>query len=381
MKIIKRYKLIYTVFILLIGMLAFSCFDTLECAYGEPTTDDSGVGTAIPDETNTPMPVNPPAPSGPTQQEPSNSSSANTGERVTTQSGTITNIDTRLSELGIACGNLVPAFMPDQYEYTVYVNKNSENKSCSTSAVAMDSANTTVSAEGPSEFESDDVQKKIIVEGNGGQKSEYIINIHVIKDTELLVDNVLYKISSPVNVKELPGNFKSADAKFKDEKIKVAKTEDGNLQLICFTNSTDDSDIKWYAIGDDGISLYQTEIREIDGEKYIVVFAGQEFMYGEHAGKIGYYIVDSQTGNIVFSILDNKKTEEAFDYHNMIMFVIIAVIIVIAFICISFALKRRQNSKKQASESKYFRPYIHIEENQKEIIGIADDMEEQEKEH
>ncbi len=380
MKSIKRYKFIYIVVILLIVLLAFISFDASKYAYGEPTTDDSGVGTAIPDEPNSPAPVNPSVPVVPTQKEPANLPSNNNGGDVENHSSTVVHVDTGLSELEIDCGKLVPEFTPEQYEYTVYVDKDSENKSCSTRAVAKDSANTTISAEGPSKFDNKDIQKKIIVEGNNGQKSEYIINVHVIKDTEMIVDNILYKISSTMNIKELPGIFKTVDAKFKNEKIKVAETQDGNLRLICFINSEDSNNTKWYALGNDGVSLYQTEIREIEGEKYIVIFAGQEFMYGRHEGKIGYYIADSQSGKITFSILDNKKTKEEFGYNNMIMFALIAILFIIICICVNLVLKNRRSSKKQESENKYFRPYMHIEEIQKEIIGLADDVEDNGKE-
>lgn len=114
----------------------------------------------------------------------------------TTSSTDQTSADTRLSELQINCGQLVPEFSPDQYNYTVYVEYDGEPIDCGTSAVGIDSS-VSIRAEGPTEITGEDAQKRVIAEAADGSYSEYVIDLHVVKDNELLIGNAQYVISEP----------------------------------------------------------------------------------------------------------------------------------------------------------------------------------------
>lgn len=137
-----------------------------------PTTGGSG------GDSNTPNPIKPPTPEITTP--------------VNRPQKTV--METRLSMLTMNCGNLVPEFSPDIYEYTVYVTKDQENKNCGTSAESVDQT-ADISAEGPLEFTDEDVVKTITVTATNGEQAQYTITVHIIRDTELLINNKVYTIS------------------------------------------------------------------------------------------------------------------------------------------------------------------------------------------
>ena len=362
----------------------------LSFAYGEPedgtiTEEPTDPGTQpetppveTPEEPETPS-VQPPdttAPQSPATANPSNNSNSGNSAASTTANAENA-VDTRLSELNIACGQLVPDFSPDQYSYTVYVNKNAENNSCGTTAAAMDPS-PVITAEGPLTFAEEDVQKKIIVEGTDGSVSEYVINVHVLKDTELYIDGSLYTISESIDVKDLPGSFKKTVVEFKGEKVTAARSSDGNLTLLCFVNSEDSDNMLWYLVGSDEKSIYPIQIIERDGEKYIVISQAQQLLYGNHDGKIGYYLIDPDTGEMILSINNslNGKTDETDFNSAYLIFALIGIIILCIIVFAFFSIKYKRIAKKEGPSNKYFRPYIRIDDEQTEIVGRAEEIDE-----
>ena len=69
--------------------------------------------------------------------ESTNSSTGN-GDGQTEETTPENAIDTRLWGLSISCGTFVPEFSSDIYEYTVYVTKDQEEKSCEIIAEPVD---------------------------------------------------------------------------------------------------------------------------------------------------------------------------------------------------------------------------------------------------
>ena len=102
--------------------------------------------------------------------------------------------DTRLAELSVRCGELVPEFSPDIYEYKVYVTEDQEIKSCMAAAEAMNYLSN-ISVEGATEFSDEDVERKITVTGISGEKSEYTIKFHIIRDSSFFFKHFNSRIS------------------------------------------------------------------------------------------------------------------------------------------------------------------------------------------
>lgn len=268
--------------------------------------------------------------------------------------------DTRLSELQINCGQLVPEFSPDQYNYTVYVEYDGEPIDCGTSAVGMDPS-VSIRAEGPTEITGGDAQKRVIAEAADGSHSEYVIDIHVVKDNELLIGNVLYVISEPKDIDSLPGEFREDEAKFASETVKVARSSDDNICLLYYVNTADENDVLWYILNEDTENTYRAVILEYDDQRYLNLSPGNDLVYGVHDGVLGYFIIDPATGEILFSLSgsvnpENTSTSSA---NNRIIIGAAAVIVFLTacctFICRKFYLRAKANEKQ---EKKYFRPYL-----------------------
>ncbi len=336
----------------------------------EPSTpgEDPGSGSGSqPSEPSTGTP-----PSGNTGGSSSGSASSGTGSAQggtsstsggTTSSTDQTSADTRLSELQINCGQLVPEFSPDQYNYTVYVEYDGEPIDCGTSAVGIDPS-VSIRAEGPTEITGEDAQKRVIAEAADGSYSEYVIDIHVVKDNELLIGNALYVISEPKDIDSLPGEFREDDAGFASEKIKVARSSDGRLSLICYVNADDPEDILWYMLDENSGTTYPAQIVELNGQQYIVISSGNEFVYGDNEGTAGYFLVDPQTGEIIFSLSEDGQAQSAGDSVNTIIIIaaIAAVILCIAFCIVVYRKYHINNAKISSAENKYFRPYLSPDE-------------------
>ena len=200
----------------------------------------------------------------------------------------------------------------------------------------------------------------------------------MLKDTELYIDGSLYTISESIDVKDLPGSFKKTVVEFKGEKVTAARSSDGNLTLLCFVNSEDSDNMLWYLVGSDEKSIYPIQIIERDGEKYIVISQAQQLLYGNHDGKIGYYLIDPDTGEMILSINNslNGKTDETDFNSAYLIFALIGIIILCIIVFAFFSIKYKRIAKKEGPSNKYFRPYIRIDDEQTEIVGRAEEIDE-----
>ena len=333
-----------------------------ELVYAAPITEEPQ-NPVQPQEPSVPQnpPAQPETPNVPTGNG-NGGSSQSTGRP---SSGTSV-VDTRLSRLEISCGELVPEFSPDVYSYTVYVSRDAQDKSCTASAEAVETS-AVISAEGPSEFVDENVRKTITVEGTDGSKSEYVIDVHVIKDTEVLVGNSLYTITEPKDLKTLPGKFEEFKTEFKGNKIKAAKSSDKNLVLLCFASVDNKDDILWYMLGSNKESIYPVQFKEIDGKNYISIASGGELTYGEE----GYSLFGS-SGELLFALSNDDKdgiTEDTILGNKYFSISLIVALIMCIILCMYLLAANRKIIKKKDNSTVYFRPYIHLKDNSDEIIG------------
>lgn len=331
-----------------------------ELAYAAPITEEPQ---------NPPQTEEPPQTEVPSQPQTPNTSpgSDNTGSIQNTGGSSDTRAaDTRLSKLEISCGELVPEFSPDIYSYTVYVSRTAQDKSCTASAEAMETSSV-ISAEGPSEFDSEDVRKTIKVEGNDGSKSEYVIDVHVLKDTEVFIENSLYAVTEPKTIDNLPGKFKVVKTEFKGNKIKAAKSSDSNLILLCFASVDNKDDILWYMLGSNKESIYPVQFKEIDGKNYISIASGGELAYGE-----GGYSLFGSSGELLFALSADNKNKSLGDsiLENKYFSISLAAALIICIImCVYLLAVNRKISNKKDSSAKYFRPYMYLKDGANEIVG------------
>lgn len=330
---------------------------------------DDQLGEAIPsnpDDEHT----NPPEPSTPAHSQAPNTSSSSGGNTTTPQRENDTaesnrRTDTRLSALSINCGSLVPEFSPDVYEYRVYVTKEQEIKNCGTSAEAMlDSAS--ITAEGPLEFSDKDIEKKITVTGTDGEKSEYVIKVHIVGNKEILSDGKLYKMTDIKELSLLPAGFEKKKVKISNEEIVAARSRDNNILLLQYYNELDENDIKWYRFDSKNESFYPIEIREINGEKYLILSSGKEFIYGNSNGKEGYYVYNQENDTMEFVLSEkNKRQEDVNDSKIKIAFYIaIAGSLFLLVLCGVLYNRLKKTKQQEKKEIKYFRPYLSLEEEQ-----------------
>ena len=290
---------------------------------------------------------------------------------VTTVSPEITQqeMDTRLSGLTINCGELIPAFSSDVYEYTVYVTKDQGNKNCGTTATSVDPA-ASISAEGPLEFTDKDITKKITVTGGNGEKSEYVINVHIIKETELLVDNKLYQQSKKPALKLLPDGFKKVNHNLGDEKLTLARSSGGTLLVAQFINEDDDEDYVWCIFDEEAAVFSITQVLEIDGKKYIVVSAEENMVYGIGKEGMGYYRYNEAEGTLELIEIEPEEQTEDKNFFGSTIFIILA--IALAGIAAGSAgylyFKKKKTSQKEEKSvgSRYFNPYISLKDEDEE---------------
>lgn len=328
----------------------------------QPVTPDEGTsGSGSDDQPSAPSTGT--SNSGSSSYVSSGSGAANSGMAVSSggnYTASQSSSDTRLSELQINCGQLVPEFSPDQYNYTVYVEYDGEPIGCGTSAVGMDPS-VSIRAEGPTEIIGEDAQKRVIAEAGDGSYSEYIIDIHVVKDNELLINNALYVISEPQDIDSLPGDYQKDEVEFASETVRVARSSDDNVCLLYYVNTADENDVLWYILNEDTEKTYQAVILEYDGQQYLSLSPGNDLVYGVHDGVLGYFIIDPATGEILFSLSGsaNPENTSALSANNWIIIGAAAVIVLLAacctFICRKFYLRAKANEKQ---EKKYFRPYL-----------------------
>ena len=246
----------------------------------------------------------------------------------------------------------------------MYVYKNADDKSIESTAEAINSEVTSIRAEGATEFSDKDVEKKIIVEGPNGESSEYLINVHIIKDTELLVENILYSLSRDFNVSALPGSFKKAEVDFKGQKVTAAQSSNSSLTLLYFFNE-ESSDALWYALDRNKGNIYPVQIKESEGEKYILISIDGACAYGEN----GFSLIDPETGEFLLTLTDGYdiESDESVLKSMYVIIVTLGVAITIVCICGFLWIKGKKGATPNEAQSKYFRPYIHLEDSQEDI--------------
>ncbi len=297
-----------------------------------------------------------------------NASSGTDSGRVAVSSTTSNKTtDTRLSSLTISCGELIPEFSPDTYEYVVYVSPDSEDKSCQTLVEAM-SENVDITAEGPREYGDESVEKRVIITADDGGKSEYVIDVHVVKDYELLIDGALYVPSDKIDTDSLPGDFNVEETEISGAVFPCAVSSDGNIRLVCLAKNDDEKDIRWYLLDDDNKIDARAKIEEIDGEKMLLLDYEGQMAYGEG----GFYLVNISDGEKFRILTDDSSgiAEKSHSFPNFIV-VVLAGIIIVLIITIAYILLKRKKAGKNSDKQqiKYFMPYLHIEEEEKDSDG------------
>lgn len=365
MKKNSRSLIVYLNIIIIFSIIVFSCV-AKNVAYAEP----GGVGEVIPGDSNTENPTNTTEPSSgdntgvnqssPQTTAPSNNQNSSVSNTAPNSSGAdVSAMDTRLSELSINCGTLIPEFSPDIYEYVVYVTKNQESKNCGTLATAIDSS-ATITADGPIEYNKEDVVKKITVTGSNGEKTEYVINVHIIQDTELVIENELYAITEKPDLELLPSGFILSDEKLNGQEIKAAKSSDGNLLLVEYLATSNES-YKWYRISLKNNKINPVDVKEIGGEKYVTVSSEGNLLYGNGLQGLGYYLYNTETGEIELFIGKNENGGENTNANDKI---IISGVLIIVCACVLFCAilykKSRRGKETKDEDNKYFRPYISL---------------------
>lgn len=293
--------------------------------------------------------------------EKSDKTRKNSASAGKTHSDSDSSADTRLSELHINCGELIPEFSPDQYEYKVYVEYDGEPINCGTTARAEDTS-LKIRAEGPLETDGEDVQKRIFAEAENGDYSEYVIDVHIVKEGELLIDGYLYTISEPKDIDSLPGDFEAGEAELDSELVKVAKNGDGSLKLLCYVNADDEKDVLWYILKENTGELSAAKIIEFDdGAHYLSLSSGNDLVYGTYEDTTGYFLIEPKTGEVLLSLNGERETSEAKALRGNIAIIIAAAVAVVICVIFCLATRRKYNSqikKNKGENNRYFRPYL-----------------------
>lgn len=276
-------------------------------------------------------------------------------------------IDTRLLNLSIACGELSPKFSSDVYEYTVYVTKDQDNKNCT---VAFEAADTSaeVTVDGPDTVGEEDVEVKVVSAGPNGESSTYTIKVHVVTDIELLRNGKLYRIAEAPDLAALPDGFVMAGSTYKNQKITVAESKDGNLQMVQYVNVSGSKpkskDNLWYRLDTEKETLYPAKIMGIDGNKAVVIAEDKEFVYGASGSQVGYYIYNQKKGITEFLLAEGeivvKEVSVVPGWMQALLAALaaVAVIFAAAFALLYKKYKRQLSAAKQGN--KYFRPYLSV---------------------
>ncbi len=259
--------------------------------------------------------------------------------------------DTKLSDLYINCGELVPEFSSDIYDYDVYVTSEQENKDCHTFAEPLNGLSR-IKIEGPVEFSNRDIEKKITVTDNEGEQSIYIINVHIVKNNELLLNGNLYVLEDP-DFKLLPDGFQKNNVVTKRfGKITVAENPIEDIVIIQYVNDLDQNDKKWYMYNPITEEIYPSEVKNINGDKYVLISLGKKIFYGNNGKEKNYYTYDQSKEKMEF--LDKRI--------NVIgLIVIISAILITFILCILILIILRKGRYRNKLKVKYFRPYLSFD--------------------
>lgn len=250
------------------------------------------------------------------------------------------------TSLAIECGTLVPEFEPDIYEYTVYVDKNAENRSC-VAIVEFDGDDVGVNVEGPTEFDDKDITKTVTLSDSDGDQTEYKINVHIATGDEMVVNGMLYKIATDIDSEDIPSGFTMEAGKFNGQDVNLAVDENSDMRMIPFADANDASVITWYTVDDNGKLGKPVEIKEMSGNGYMMI---------EPSDSDSVIMVKS--GGIFGSIIGGGIGKYAVPG-------VMALIIIILLIYI-ISLKKG-DTKNKKGDGRYFRTHLTLEdENHKD---------------
>lgn len=299
------------------------------------------------------------------------SASASSGSTSTSgQSGnssvrTQQTTDTRLRTLTISCGQLIPEFDPDIYQYTVYVSRDAEDKSCGTMAEAI-SQNVDITAEGPLEYGDESVEKRVIVSADDGSRSEYVIDVHVVEDYELLTGNTLYSPMSQIDISGFPEGFSVVDTDFSDVSFPCAVSSDGILRLICLSTEDEEGvDPVWYTLNSDNSIGYPAELMTVDGRGMIIISFDGQLAHDDN----GFLIVTGDGQDFLPLYAQEDGDEDTTWTNSRILTVIFACIAAVLAVACVFLIRNKKSSNRQPvhDSPRYFMPYLKLdEEDEKE---------------
>ncbi len=268
-------------------------------------------------------------------------------------------VDTSLESLNIACGQLVPEFAPDVYEYTVYVTAEQKEKSCAVDAVAKDTE-AQIAVTGPESFDKEDVTRTVTVSG-GDSETSYTIKVHLVGPTELLLDGVFYTVSDTPDLSELPEKFISGKLEIFGEELSVAQSGDGQLVLVQFISQQEGKKPLWYRYDNKAEELVPVKIVEYDGTKYVQIAKGKDLLYGVQDGQGCYYAYDQKTGEWLYQtggckalpLQREKKTVPPLIWVGTI----VAVVWALAATAVVWYISRKyKKNEAKAAEQSYFYP-------------------------
>ena len=265
--------------------------------------------------------------------------------------------DASLRSISIACGELYPAFDPQIYEYTVYVTAEQSEKSCAITAVPSDSYSS-VSVSGEEKFVNTDIKRKIRVY-NGGLTEEYILQIHVMDNSEYYANGVHYEQMNEPDLTALPGVFRTLSAT--GFKGRIAQSTGLSMLLVQYEDSANAEHTIWRRYEPTSRTLTTVSFVTIEGKKYISCDGEDNILFLNNKQGDMYYIknADGQVDLLVRT--DNVALEEKSGLLSHIstaaLLAVIAVLLA-AGIWLLLNWKKMKVKSKKSEEIAYFRPYL-----------------------
>lgn len=304
--------------------------------------------------------------SGQSSVSASSGSTATSGQNGSSSVRTQQTTDTRLRTLTISCGQLIPEFDPDIYQYTVYVSRDAEDKSCGTMAEAI-SQNVDITAEGPLEYGDESVEKRVIVSADDGSRSEYIIDVHVVEDYELLTGNTLYSPMSQIDISGFPEGFSVVDTDFSDVSFPCAVSSDGILRLICLSTEGEEGvDPIWYTLNSDNSLGYPAELMAVDGHSMIIISFDGQLAHDNN----GFLIVTGDGQDFLPLYAQEDSDEDTAGTNSRVLTIIfacIAAILAVACVFLYGHVKKTERAIEKKKKIQYIMPYLHIDEEDNKV--------------
>ena len=295
----------------------------------------------------------------------SSGSTSTSGQSGSSSVRTQQTTDTRLRTLTISCGQLIPEFDPDIYQYTVYVSRDAEDKSCGTMAEAI-SQNVDITAEGPLEYGDESVEKRVIVSADDGSRSEYVIDVHVVEDYELLTGNTLYSPMSQIDISGFPEGFSVVDTDFSGVTFPCAVSSDGILRLICLSTEDEEGvDPVWYTLNSDNSLGYTAELMTVDGQSMIIISFDGQLAHDDN----GFLIVTGDGQDFLPLYAQEDGDEDTVGTNSRVLTIVFACIAAIFAVACVFLIRNKKSSNRQPAQDRprYFMPYLKLdEEDEKE---------------